>query len=105
MSRYSILCVSLVLIYTPGSLLTCVPGSIGQPVPEACQHIHDDKNRVRRVHTGDHVGDDVAGRTENRDASLAVLLVDRVVEEGGEGVSDKGRQEDERHESVLEAVV
>lgn len=79
----------------PGILLTCVPRSIGQPVPKARQHIHDHEDRIGWVHTCDHVGDDVAGGTEHRDASLPVLLVDRVVEEGGERVPDKGRQENE----------
>lgn len=82
-----------------------VPGGVTQPVAKASQHVHDHKDGVRRVHAGDNVGDDMEGGGEDRDAPLAVLLVDHVVEEGREGVADEGRQEDERHERVLEAVV
>lgn len=82
-----------------------VPSGVTQPVSKAGEHVHDHEDGVRRVHAGDDVGDDMAGRGEDRDASLAVLLVDQVVEEGGERVADKGRQEDQRDERVLEAVV
>lgn len=82
-----------------------VPGGIAQPVAETGQHVHDHEDGVRRVHAGDNVGDDVAGGGENRDAPLAELLVDRVVEEGRQRVADERGEEDERHKRVLEAVV
>lgn len=82
-----------------------VPGSVGYAVAEAREDVDDDEGRVGRVLGDDDVGGDVAGGGDDGDAALADFQVDPVVEQGGEDVTHKGGEEDQRDDDVGEVVV
>lgn len=82
-----------------------VPGRVQKAVPEACEGEDDDKNWVRWVYGKDYIGDQMAAGSEDGDSSLAKLHVDCIIQDGGQGVANEGRQEDERDDSIGEVVI
>lgn len=52
-----------------------------------------------------HAADETGDGAEEGDAPLAEVVVDQVVEEGGQEVADAGGEEEERDEGVGDGVV
>lgn len=47
----------------------------------------------------------MADWSQNADTALTVLQVNGIVEQGGGGVPDQRREEDERHDEIFQVVV
>ena len=56
------------------------PRRISKSIPEPSQHENNDEDRIRRVHRNNDVRDEMARRRYNRNASLAELEMDAVVQ-------------------------
>lgn len=82
-----------------------IPRAVLDAVSEAGEHEDHGDDGEGRVQTGDDVGDELAEGTEDRDAGLAVPLVDGVDEQGREGVAREGAEEEAGDDGVGEGVV
>lgn len=80
-------------------------GGVSEAIAEAGDGVDDDEGGERWVSREYGVGDEVAERSGDADATLAKLGVNLRVEDGGRGVAGEGCKKDERDNGVIEVVV
>lgn len=66
-----------------------IPGRVSKPITESCEDERHDQNRIRRMETVDYIGDQMAPRSHQCDSSLAEGVVDAMVQQGSEDVTNQ----------------
>lgn len=81
------------------------PSPVDETVAEAADAGKEDNDRPWWMKTEGDVGDYVGGRCKDGNSTLAKGVVKPRVCECGDGVTDKGTKEDERHDCVGQIIV